>query len=329
MDFIAVDFETPNKKNDAICSMGVTLVQNNQIVWNRNILVNPCTYFDSNNVKIHGISEKTVEEAQTFAEVWEEYRRYFNHYPVVMHNSDFDTSVLYKAAYHAGVVLPDMDFYCTKCLCEENYIIPKYSLETVCQHFNLEHYAHNSGSDSLCTAMIMLKIVENEEASIHVKMSSEVFFEKAAAYKRRMQRETSPKRNVATTISFDANTGSFGINGKPVFTLPKTEESEIVKPDCCYSDEKIEFEGKRFVLTGNFPGMGRSKAIEEIENRGGKVTGSVSKKTDYVIVGEEDKAIVGEDGKSKKIEQAEELIEKGLDIKIIDAVCFVEMIRNK
>jgi DNA ligase (NAD+) len=43
--------------------------------------------------------------------------------------------------------------------------------------------------------------------------------------------------------------------------------------------------GKTFVLTGTLPGMTRDEATELIESRGGKVTGSVSKKTDYVIAG--------------------------------------------
>ncbi|MBQ8979617.1 MAG: NAD-dependent DNA ligase LigA [Oscillospiraceae bacterium] len=44
--------------------------------------------------------------------------------------------------------------------------------------------------------------------------------------------------------------------------------------------------GKVFVLTGTLPTMGRSEAKAMIEAAGGKVTGSVSKKTDYVVAGE-------------------------------------------
>ena len=45
------------------------------------------------------------------------------------------------------------------------------------------------------------------------------------------------------------------------------------------------FDGKTFVLTGTI-NMARDEAKELIEIRGGKVTGSVTKKTDVVIVGE-------------------------------------------
>jgi len=56
------------------------------------------------------------------------------------------------------------------------------------------------------------------------------------------------------------------------------------------NDSNIEindnFNNKTFVLTGTLNTITRDKASEEIENRGGKVTSSVTKKTNVVIVGE-------------------------------------------
>jgi DNA ligase (NAD+) len=62
--------------------------------------------------------------------------------------------------------------------------------------------------------------------------------------------------------------------------------------------------GKTFVLTGTLPGMSRDAARALIESRGHKVTGSVSRKTDYVVAGEE---------AGSKLEQA-----RALDIPILD-----------
>ncbi|MES2696405.1 MAG: BRCT domain-containing protein, partial [Verrucomicrobiota bacterium] len=47
------------------------------------------------------------------------------------------------------------------------------------------------------------------------------------------------------------------------------------------------FSGKTFVLTGTLPTLSREDAGAKIEAAGGKVSGSVSKKTSYVVAGEE------------------------------------------
>jgi DNA ligase (NAD+) len=52
-------------------------------------------------------------------------------------------------------------------------------------------------------------------------------------------------------------------------------------------DKNLQFAGKTFVLTGTLPTLKRDEAKDLIVKAGGKVTGSVSAKTDYVVVGED------------------------------------------
>ncbi len=52
------------------------------------------------------------------------------------------------------------------------------------------------------------------------------------------------------------------------------------------TNESQGLEGKVFVITGTLPAMGRKEAAELIEKHGGRVTGSVSKKTDFLLAGE-------------------------------------------
>jgi len=83
-----------------------------------------------------------------------------------------------------------------------------------------------------------------------------------------------------------------------------------------HREEKItdsRFEGLTFVLTGTLEKYTREEATAIIEKYGGKVTNSVSKKTDYVLVGE---------SPGSKLAKAQEL-----GIKIISEKEFDEMIK--
>ena len=70
------------------------------------------------------------------------------------------------------------------------------------------------------------------------------------------------------------------------------------------------FSDKTFVVTGSLEGMTRSEASKEIKTRGGKVTSSVTSKTDYLIAGE---------GAGSKYAKA-----VALDIPILSAADFFE-----
>ena len=72
--------------------------------------------------------------------------------------------------------------------------------------------------------------------------------------------------------------------------------------------------GKNFVLTGTLPRLTREEAKELIESLGGKVTGSVSKKTDYVVAGADPG---GKYDKARELGVA--LLDEGALLKLVEA----------
>ncbi len=80
------------------------------------------------------------------------------------------------------------------------------------------------------------------------------------------------------------------------------------------ADSAKPFSGKTFVLTGALPKLSRDDASAMIREAGGSVSGSVSKKTDYVLAGEE---------AGSKLEKA-----RALGVKVIDEAEFCRMVKG-
>ncbi len=80
------------------------------------------------------------------------------------------------------------------------------------------------------------------------------------------------------------------------------------------SGENLPFAGKTIVLTGTLASMSRQEAEEKIARLGGKVTGSVSKKTDLVIAGEK---------AGSKLEKAEKL-----GVAVMDEAGFLQVLEE-
>jgi DNA ligase (NAD+) len=87
---------------------------------------------------------------------------------------------------------------------------------------------------------------------------------------------------------------------------PKSEKISATKR------ADLPLSGKTFVLTGTLPSMTRDEATAQIEERGGHVSGSVSKNTDYVLAGAET---------GSKLDKA-----KQLGVKILDETAFRKML---
>jgi DNA ligase (NAD+) len=87
--------------------------------------------------------------------------------------------------------------------------------------------------------------------------------------------------------------------------------TEVERKKSSVVDER--FAGKLFVLTGKLESMTRDDARAMIESKGGRVMSSVSRKTDFVVAGEE---------AGSKLDKAKEL-----NVTVIDEATFGEMLK--
>lgn len=113
---------------------------------------------------------------------------------------------------------------------------------------------------------------------------------------------------VESITSFAAEPGRQEVIDKFIAAGVSPKEELVVNQD-------HHLAGKTFVITGTLPTMGRDEAKALIESFGAKASGSVSKKTDYVLAGAE---------AGSKLEKAQEL-----GLPILDEAAFIALISSE
>ena len=158
-DFIAIDFETANQQPSSVCSVGVVMVRDGQIV-------------DS----FHGISESDTEDAPVFSKVWQQLEEriveiFFSDQnlddvryqiatiPFVAHNARFDEGCL-KAVFRVYQMdYPDYRFYDTLTASRRQFgrSLPNHQLHTVAAAcgYNLENHHHALSDAEACAAIAL------------------------------------------------------------------------------------------------------------------------------------------------------------------------------
>ena len=146
---IVFDVETPNHKNDRICSIGLTAVENGEVSNSHYYLVNPECFFNDRNTQIHGITQSDIADAPTFPEIWDKIGAFFRENLVAAHNATFDLCVLRKVLQGYGI--NETLIYYVDTLTMARSIIKEaenYRLPTLCNKIGIPLNQHNAASDS-------------------------------------------------------------------------------------------------------------------------------------------------------------------------------------
>ncbi len=160
--YTVFDVETPNAKNDSICSIGIVRVEEGRVVSSKHYYVDPEDRFDSFNVQLHGISKSKVSGKPKFPELWNDISSYFIDGVVIAHNASFDLRVLSKCFANYSIQVPDFFSVCTLKL-SRRWVreLSHHKLNDMCGYFhvNLLHH-HNALDDALACQGVFQSINE-------------------------------------------------------------------------------------------------------------------------------------------------------------------------
>ena len=145
--YIVFDVETPNRYNNRMSAIGISIVENGKIVKSFFSYVDPEQSFDWFNTKLTGIDARTVAGAPTFPELWKKIEPILSSGVLVAHNASFDMGVLKKCLKDYNIQWKSAVPYCCTVQIGRR-VLPEIShkLNNVCDHYGicLDHHRADS-----------------------------------------------------------------------------------------------------------------------------------------------------------------------------------------
>ncbi len=160
-DFAAIDFETANRQRSSVCSVGVVIVRNGEIVDKFYSLIQPSpNYYNFWNTKVHGLTRDDTDGEPEFPDVWAYVDRLIDGLPLVAHNKAFDESCLKAAFAEYGMEYPNYKFHCTLVASRKCMDLKCHQLDVVAAAcgYNMQNH-HNALADAEACAAIAMKIL--------------------------------------------------------------------------------------------------------------------------------------------------------------------------
>ena len=160
--FIVFDVETPNRFNNRISAIGITVIEDGEISDSFYSLVNPETHFDYFNTRLTGISEESVMYSPTFPDLWCQIEPIMASGILVAHNAVFDMGVLKKCLCDYNIDWKEnAPYLCTVQMGRR--LLPKMShkLNVLCDYYGICLDHHKADSDSSACAEILLRYIES------------------------------------------------------------------------------------------------------------------------------------------------------------------------
>ena len=154
-NFAAIDFETANSERSSICSVGIVVVRDGEIVDSFYSLIQPePNYYNYWCSQVHGLCHEDTDNAPIFPKVWAQIEPLIDGFPLVAHNKAFDESCL-KAVFRVYQMdYPDYEFHCSCQAARRVYgkSLPNHQLHTVAEAcgYQLKNHHHALADAEAC-----------------------------------------------------------------------------------------------------------------------------------------------------------------------------------
>ena len=307
VDFVAIDFETANNDRASICSAGIAIVKNGNLIDSKYWLVKPGKlWFHPFNVSIHGITADDVIDKPPFAEIWIEMLSYLSGNVVLAHNASFDMGCIREALNEYGIEHPSFDYSCTRSLSKKAFPnLISYSLSAVADYLNIDFSHHHAEQDAIACAAIALRICD--------RCNSKSIYELAEHLNTTIGKIYPQSYSPAKLYSWKRDSG-FRISD--------------ITPTC--NDDNIDhpFYKKQLVFTGTLHSMPRKEAMQQVVNVGGYCGSTVGSNTYFLIVGEFDYRQLKDGLKSNKLKKANQIIAEGGDLELLTEAEFLNLLKS-
>lgn len=294
-EYVVVDIETTglSPEYDEIIEIGAIRVKDDVVIDKFQSLVKPQHKINEFIEKLTGITNEMLENSPKLNSVLPSLKNFIADSCIIGYNVNFDLNFLYDSFFkELGFELKNnyVDVLRITRLIVNKDEIQNRKLKNIAKYFNLEvDGIHRASKDCILTLQIFIKLQE----VIRQKYGSlEAFIEE----RKKARKGYIDIKNITS----------------------EAESIDIDNP--CYDNE--------FVFTGTLEKMNRKDAMQLVVNLGGRIGNSVTKKTNFLVMGELDYSKTITNEKSSKILKAEELKLKGIDIEIIPESVFYDMIPN-
>ena len=159
--YIVFDVETPNRYNNRISAIGISVVEDAKIIKEYFYFVNPGQRFDWFNTQLTGISAELVADAPTFPQLWKVIEPVMSSGILVAHNASFDMGVIRKRLRDFGIAWkPQVRGLCTVVMGRRLCPGISHRLNDLCDYYGICLNHHHADSDSRACAEILLRYME-------------------------------------------------------------------------------------------------------------------------------------------------------------------------